>query len=111
MWEIISATLVCLFTIFGLVAFLKALIFKIYKPESENSYLIIKFNEESQDIEYTLRSWIKRAEWMGKAAPNRIIIVNHNLSDEQKRICRYFCRESDIFLILKPEELYETLKK
>ncbi|MBQ7385890.1 MAG: hypothetical protein IJW04_05205 [Ruminococcus sp.] len=111
MWEIISAALVCLLAIFGLVAFIKALIFKIYKPENENAHLIIKFNEESEDVEYTLRSWIKRAEWMGKAAPDRIIIVNHNLSDEQKRICRYFCRESDIFRILTPSELYELLEK
>ncbi len=111
MWEIISATLICLFAVFGFVAFLKALIFKIYKPENENAYLILNRLEECDDLEYTLRSWIKRAEWLGKSAPDRIIIVNKNLNEEQKRICRYFCRESNIFRIMTLEELYETLEK
>ena len=36
MWEIIAAAGLCAFAIFGFVAFLKILIFKIYKPENEN---------------------------------------------------------------------------
>ena len=111
MWEIISATLICIFSIFGFVAFLKALIFKIYKPENQNAYLILNRLEECEDLEYTLRSWIKHAEWLGKSAPDKIYIVDKNLSDEQKKICRYFCRESNIFRILTVRELYETLKK
>ncbi len=110
MWEIISAAILCLFSVFGFVAFVKALIFKIYKPKNENAYLILNI-EECEDIEYTLRSWIKRAEWMGKVAPDKIIMVDKNLSDEQKRIFRYFCRESDILRILTPQELYELLEK
>lgn len=111
MWEIISATLLCLFAIFGFVAFLKALIFKIYKPENKNAYLILNNLQKNEDLEYTLRSWIKRTEWWGKSAPDKIIIVDNNLNDEQKKICRYFCRESNIFRILTIDEVYEILKK
>ena len=111
MWEIISAALVCVFAIFGFVAFIKTLVFKIYKPKKESAYLILSYDEECEDLEYSLRSWIKRSEWLGKATPDRIIVTDKNLTCEQKRICRYFCGESDILRIMTPEELYETLKK
>ncbi len=110
MWEIISATFLCLFAIFGFVAFVKTLIFKIYKPQKENALLIINYNDECEDIEYTLRSWQKRIQWMGKAAPDRIIIVDNGLSAEQNEIFRRLCAESEVFKIYTPGELKKVME-
>lgn len=111
MWEIIAAAGLCAFAIFGFVAFLKILIFKIYKPENENTYLIVDFKSSADDIEYTLRSRINRIKWMGKAAPERIIILDKNISEEERKIISLICKEYEMIKILKPSELYEILKK
>lgn len=110
MWEIISATIMCLFAIFGFVAFIKTMIFKIYKPKNENSYLILNYKGNAEDIEYTLRSWEARIKWFGKTAPNRIFIVDNGLKQEEKEICRLFCKESCLFKLCTVEELYEILE-
>ena len=110
MWEIISATIICLFAIFGFVAFVKTLIFKIYKPKNVNAKLILNYSSECEDIEYTLRSWLKRTEWMGKTAPDSIIVIDSGLSTEQKEICSRLCSENEIFKIYTKAELKKALE-
>lgn len=56
MQEIIAAALLCVFATLGFVAFIKGLIFRIYKPQNEKSYIILDFEENKNDLEYTLRS-------------------------------------------------------
>lgn len=108
MWEIIAAAALCVFSIIGFVAFVRALIFLIYKPKNENAYIVFKGNETSpSDIEYTLRSWAARAKWLGRTAPDSIIIVDSGLDDESREICRLICRENELFKICTPVELYK----
>ena len=111
MWEIISATILCLFAIFGFVAFVKALIFKIYKPKNESEYLIIDFKGKPEDVEYTLRSRLSHARWIGKSAPENIIIIDKGLSAEERKICNLICNETEIIKICTPAELYKFLEK
>lgn len=111
MWEFLSAAILCVFATFGFVAFLKTLIIKIYKPKNEHAYLILKYTKECEDIEYTVRSWQKHSQWLGKSAPDSIIILEDNLSKEQKEICRLLENESEFIKIIKTSELYELIKK
>lgn len=107
MWEIIAAATLCMFAIIGFVASVKALIFKIFKPKYENTYILINIHEDTEDLEYTLRSWAQRIKWLGRAAPNGIIIVDNGLNKENREICRLICRESELFKLCTPVELYK----
>lgn len=108
MWEIIAAAVLCTFALVGFVAFIKALIFLICKPKSENTYIVFKGKKtHSQDIEYTLRSLGARAKWLGGVGADNIIIVDSGLSKEQKEICRLLCNESELYKICTPKEVYE----
>lgn len=111
MQEIIAAALLCVFATLGFVAFIKGLIFRIYKPQNEKSYIILDFEENKNDLEYTLRSYLKKATWSPKNAPENIIILDNGMSKEQMRICRMVCRENEIFRICTPLELYGIFYK
>lgn len=110
MWEIIAAATLCLFAIIGFVAFVKALIFKIYKPKNKNAYIVLDAQKSNEDIEYTLRSWAARIKWLGAAAPDSVIIVDNGLNKESREICRLICRESELFKICTPIELYKIFR-
>lgn len=111
MWEIIAAAFLCIFATLGFVNFIKALIFKVYKPQNENSYIILDIKNNTADLEYTLKSYLAKAMWSPKNAPQRIIIVDNGIDDEQMKICKMICRENEIFKILTPLELYRIFYK
>ncbi len=111
MWEIIAAAVLCIFGSLGFVAFVKALIFKIYKPENENTYIVIKADESTKDIEYILRSWWAKVKWSKKIAPHSIIIADNGLDKEQIKICHLMCNECKMFKLCTPIELYKIFKE
>jgi len=87
------------------------LIFKIYKPKTENAYIVLDAQENPDDLEYVLRCWEARARWLIKDNACCIIIVDKGLSNEQRKICRFMCRESEIFKLCTPTELYRIFQK
>lgn len=93
MWEIIAAAFLCVFATLGFVDFIKALIFKVYKPQNENSYIILDIKNNTADLEYTLKSYLAKAMWSPKNAPRSIIIVDNGIDDEQMKICKMICRK------------------
>ncbi len=111
MWEIIAAAFLCIFATLGFVDFIKALIFKVYKPQNENSYIVLDIKNNTADLEYTLKSYLAKAMWSPKNAPQSIIIVDNGIDDEQMKICKMICRENEIFKILTPLELYRIFYK
>lgn len=111
MWEIIAAAILCIFATLGFVDFIKALIFKVYKPQNENSYIILDIKNNTADLEYTLKSYLAKAMWSPKNAPRSIIIVDNGIDDEQMKICKMICRENEIFKICTPLELYRIFYK
>lgn len=111
MWEIIAAALLCIFATLGFVAFIKGLIFRIYKPQNEKAYIILDIKDNTIDLEYTLRSYMEKAMWSAKNAPENIIIMNNNLSHEQMKICRMLSVENEIFRICTPLELYRIFSE
>lgn len=111
MWEILQATILCLFAALGVVAFVKALILKILKPKLNEAYIVFKPNKSSGDIEYALRSLEARCRWSGSSSTHSIIIVDSGLTPEQRRICLLMCRESELYQICTPIELYKIFAK
>lgn len=112
MWEIISGIIVVMFALIGIVESTRTIIFRLYKPKTETSALIIVTEEENcEDIEYTLRSWIARAKWMGKAMPDTIIFLDQGLSKDSRDICANICKEYEFLEIMNTDELYNKLTK
>lgn len=111
MWEIIAAAVLCIFACLGFVAFVRALVFKICKPENDNTYIVIKADETTQDIEYILRSWWAKVKWTKKLTPNSIIIADNGLNEEQIKICRLICNECEMFRLCTPIEVYKILEE
>lgn len=112
MWEIIAAVSVVFFAIIGFVTFIRTIIFRLYKPKSENSMLIIGTKDKStEDIEYTLISWAQRVKWLGKGALNSIIIADSGLDTESKEICRRICKEYEFMQVVEVSELCDIICK
>lgn len=111
MWEIIAAALLCIFATFGFVAFIKGLIFKVYKPKNEKTYIILDIKDNFSDLEYTLKSHIEKAMWSPENALKNIIIIDNGLSTEQMKICRMVCKENEMIRICTPLELYRMFYK
>ena len=106
MWEIIAAALLCIFATLGFVDFIKGIIFRVYKPQKEKSYIILDIEDNATDLEYNLRCHLEKAKWSPKNAPKNIIILDNGLSPEQIKICKNLCNENDLFRICTPLELY-----
>lgn len=112
MWNVILAILVTIFALFGFTEFLRCLVFRFYKPKKEQSVMVIFADENCvDDIEYTLRSTVTRAKWLGKAMPQSIVVVDRGLDKVSRRICKNICKDYDYIALITEDELYGFLSK
>lgn len=112
MWEIICAVTILFFSLLGFVTTLRLIVLRIFKPKESDSILLLSANKSSaEDIEYTLRAWATRICWMGKSAPQKIVIAENELNYESKEICRRMCKEYKFISMADINDLSEALNK
>jgi len=112
MWEIICGIILIFFSLLGFVTALRFIILSIFKPKENESILLLFANKSNaDDIEYTLRAWATRICWMGKSAPQKIVVSAKKLDNESKEICRRICNEYKFISMTDTDDFSELLSK
>lgn len=109
MWEIIVGCLICFFAAVGMLVIFKALIFRFFKGSKGKAYIIIDPDTNREDLEYTLMSWEIKSSWIKEKSLENIIILDKDLSEEDKKLCRVYTQDKEIFKIMTPEEFYKNI--
>lgn len=109
MWEIIVGCLLCIFAAIGIAHFMRTLIFCFFKGNKAKSYVIIDPDTNREDLEYTLLNWEAKCGFLREKSLQNIIILDKGLSEEDKRLCRLFTKEKEIFKVCTVDEILKIL--
>lgn len=109
---ILCALILLFFTLSGVAEFIKTIVLKFYDKQKINSYIIVKLTKDKQsNIEYMLRGLVAKIRWMKKNRPQKIICINYDLEETEKRICEIICSEYDFVELLDKEDFNHWLNK
>lgn len=89
---IVSSVILVVFAIFGVIAFVREVTFKIFARKSDSSIIVITPVNKNDEPEFVLRGALARLRWGGKCK-DVSICLNLPLNAQTKKICRSVCHE------------------
>ena len=95
-----------LFAVWGFIEVMRVITLLITKGRKDNFLLILSpVISNENDTEFNLRSMLCAVKWMGKTRPRRVLILDTDMSESTKKICRLICKEYEYPELVTKEEL------
>ncbi len=109
--EIISV--ICLLLVFfGLIALAYYIILRILRPKKGGKYaVLIAADEGSADVADRLCSEFMRLELLGELSNGCVVAIDCGMTNEERRRCEEFCRETKNVFVCCPDELEPLTEK
>lgn len=111
MTDIISGFAVIIFSLIGVVASVRFLVFRLYRSKQDYTIMLITpASGIAQDIEYTLRSCAAKVRWMGKVRPYKVICLDKGMDKTTRKVCETICSEYEFMTVMTQDELNTALE-
>jgi len=112
MYLYISACILVMLAVVGLVELLRRVIFYLFKRKDAIPYaIVLPIYEQSEDCEYILRSTLADSAWNGnKNFLKKIYCIDCGMDKITKEICKIFCNEHNEIELCTQEEFVSLLK-
>ena len=109
--DILSATLLVIFAVIGIIAFVRELSYLIFKDKSDNAIMFIApINGKCEDAEYVLRSAAAKIKWISRGKNDYVICLDCGMDEETKNICENICKEYGFAKLLNKKEFFDMIK-
>ena len=107
---IFSSVVLIVFAVFGVIAFMRELTFRIFTRKSDSSVVIITPVDQDDEPEFALRSALSRLRWGGKCKDVKVCL-NLPLDARTKKICLSVCREYGFDGLISRKEAMKIIDK
>lgn len=84
----VSAIIVVLLSIFGVVEVIRKIVFWTMKTENASEFSVVVVPESAEDCEYLIRSAAEKMRWLDIEEPARLVCINDKDDPEIDAICQ-----------------------
>lgn len=93
----------------GLYYLVRGLVIALSKPRTERGIIVIEPVCCAESAEFELRKAAAKVMWLGRFAPDRIVVPDCNMDGETRRVCELVCRDYPFIELCTGEELLERI--
>ena len=97
--------------ILGLYYLIRGIFIALSHPRSERGIIVIEPVCRADSAEYELRRAAAKVMWLGRFAPDRIVVPDCNLDGETRRVCELVCRDYPFMEMCTGEEIMKRIEK
>lgn len=107
----LSAVLLVVFAVIGVVAFVRELTYFLFRNKSDNTVMLVTpVRGKCEDAEYMLRSAAAKIKWVSRGRYDYVICLDCGMDEETKRICEKICSEYGFAKLVTKSEFFEMIK-